>query len=50
MSGYVPRPARPNAIKSNSGATIVGKGKPGFPGGTKIPPTRIEILRPDPAY
>ncbi|WP_426206750.1 S-type pyocin domain-containing protein [Pseudomonas sp. TWP3-1] len=30
-----------------TGATIVGKGKPGFPGGTKIPPTRIEILRPD---
>lgn len=31
----------------NTGGTIVGKGKPGFPGGTKIPPTRIEILRPD---
>lgn len=30
-----------------TGATIVGKGKPGFPGGTKIPPTRVEILRPD---
>ncbi len=30
-----------------AGATIVGKGKPGFPGGTKIPPTRVEILRPD---
>lgn len=31
-----------------TGATVVGKGKPGFPGGTKIPPTRVEILRPDP--
>jgi hypothetical protein len=31
-----------------SGATIVGKGKPGFPGGSRIPPTRVEILRPDP--
>lgn len=31
-----------------TGATIVGKGKPGFPGGTRIPPTRVEILRPDP--
>jgi len=31
-----------------TGGTIVGKGKPGFPGGTRIPPTRIEILRPDP--
>lgn len=28
------------------GATVVGKGKPGFPGGTKIPPTRVEIRRP----
>jgi hypothetical protein len=27
-------------------ATIVGKGKPGFPGGTKIPPKRVEIRRP----
>ncbi|WP_324726794.1 S-type pyocin domain-containing protein, partial [Pseudomonas chlororaphis] len=31
------------------GAIIVGKGKPGFPGGTEIPPTRIEIIRPDTA-
>jgi hypothetical protein len=30
-----------------TGATVVGKGKPGFPGGTRIPPTRVEILRPD---
>lgn len=29
-----------------SGGRIVGKGKPGFPGGTEIPPTRVEILRP----
>ncbi|MPR03609.1 pyocin [Pseudomonas sp. MAFF 212408] len=29
-----------------SGAVIVGKGKPGFPGGTVIPPTRIKISRP----
>jgi hypothetical protein len=28
------------------GATIVGKGKPGFPGGMKIPPTRVEFRRP----
>ncbi|MDH1558792.1 S-type pyocin domain-containing protein [Pseudomonas chengduensis] len=31
-----------------SGAVIVGKGKPGFPGGTEIPPTRVEISRPFP--
>jgi RHS repeat-associated protein len=30
-----------------SGATVVGKGKPGFPGGTQIPATRVEIIRPD---
>ncbi|ROM91176.1 pyocin [Pseudomonas brassicacearum] len=29
-----------------SGGTIVGKGKPGFPGGTVLPPTRVDILRP----
>jgi hypothetical protein len=28
-----------------SGATISGAGKPGFPGGTKIPPTKVQILR-----
>jgi hypothetical protein len=28
------------------GGRIMGKGKPGFPGGTQIPPTRVEILRP----
>lgn len=32
-----------------TGATVVGKGKPGFPGGTTIPSTRVEIIRPDPA-
>lgn len=31
-----------------SGATIVGKGKTGFPGGTEIPPTKVEIFRPKP--
>jgi hypothetical protein len=31
-----------------SGAVVVGKGKPGFPGGTVIPPTRVEIVRPNP--
>ncbi len=29
-----------------TGATVVGKGKPGFPGGTIIPPTRVDIIRP----
>ncbi|ROO08083.1 pyocin [Pseudomonas fluorescens] len=29
-----------------SGGTIVGKGKPGFPGGTVLPPTRVDIVRP----
>jgi hypothetical protein len=44
-------PHTPNQKKSypeieQSGGVIVGKGKPGFPGGTKIPPTKIEIIRP----
>jgi hypothetical protein len=29
-----------------SGATVVGAGKPDFPGGTVIPPTRVKIFRP----
>ncbi|WP_180698746.1 S-type pyocin domain-containing protein [Pseudomonas crudilactis] len=29
-----------------SGGRIMGKGNPGFPGGTQIPPIRVEILRP----
>jgi RHS repeat-associated protein len=30
-----------------SGATVVGKGRPGFPPGTQIPPTKVKVLRPD---
>ena len=29
-----------------SGGTILGIGKPGFPGGTQIPPTAVTIIRP----
>ena len=29
-----------------SGATVVGKGKPPFVGGTQIPPTQVSIVRP----
>lgn len=28
-----------------SGGTVVGAGKPGFPGGTIIPPTSVQVLR-----
>jgi filamentous hemagglutinin len=31
----------------NGGAIVVGKGKPGFEGGTLIPPTKVEIIRPE---
>jgi hypothetical protein len=31
---------------AESGATIVGAGKPGYEGGMKIPATKVEILRP----
>lgn len=39
------RKAFPEIAKT--GATVVGKGKPGWPGGTKIPPTTVEIKRPN---
>lgn len=29
-----------------SGGVVVGKGKPGLPGGTQIPPTKVDIVRP----
>jgi RHS repeat-associated protein len=36
--------AHPEIAKS--GATVVGQGKPGYPGGTKISPTKVEVVRP----
>lgn len=30
-----------------NGGVIVGEGKPGFEGGTKLPPTKVEIVRPE---
>lgn len=29
-----------------SGGTVVGKGKPEYPGGTEIPPTKVDVVRP----
>ncbi len=29
-----------------TGATVVGRGKPAVPGGTQLPPTKVEIIRP----
>ena len=37
--------ARPEMAQS--GATVVGQGKPGVPGGTKIPPTKVDVIRPE---
>lgn len=34
------------AIEKNGGR-VVGKGKPGYPGGTQIPPTKVNIKRPE---
>lgn len=31
----------------SGGATVVGKGKGDFPGGTQIPPQKVEIIRPE---
>jgi RHS repeat-associated protein len=41
----------PNQAKAfpeiqQSGATVMGAGKPAVPGGTQIPPTKVEIVRP----
>jgi hypothetical protein len=43
-------PLTPNQKKAHpeiekSGATVAGKGKPGFPGGSRIRPTRVELCR-----
>lgn len=29
------------------GGKVVGKGKPGYEGGTKIPPTQVKVVRPN---
>jgi len=31
---------------ATSGGTVTGKGTPGFEGGTKIPPTKVDVVRP----
>jgi filamentous hemagglutinin len=31
---------------AETGAVVVGKGKPGMPGGTIIPPTEVDVRRP----
>lgn len=36
--------AHPEIAKS--GGVVVGKGKPGMPGGTVIPPTTVQVRRP----
>ncbi|HSY16873.1 MAG TPA: RHS repeat-associated core domain-containing protein, partial [Candidatus Acidoferrales bacterium] len=43
----------PNQAKAfpeieKTGATVKGQGKPGFPGGTQIPPTKVDVVRPTP--
>lgn len=45
-------PLTPNQAKAfpeieQTGATVKGAGKPGFPGGTQIPPTKVDIVRPN---
>jgi hypothetical protein len=31
---------------AENGGVVMGQGKPGFPGGTRIPPTQVNIIRP----
>lgn len=45
-------PLTPNQTKAfpeiqQTGCTVCGNGKPGYPGGTKIPPTKVNVVRPD---
>jgi hypothetical protein len=30
-----------------TGATVVGRGKGAFPGGRQIPPTKVNVVRPE---
>jgi len=30
-----------------TGCTVCGHGKPGFPGGSQIPPTKVKVIRPE---
>jgi len=44
-------PLTPNQSKAfpeigKTGATVKGEGKPAFPGGTLIPPTKVDVTRP----
>jgi len=41
-----PNQAKAHPEIAKTGATVVGQGKPGYPGGTKIPPTKVEVVRP----
>ncbi len=45
-------PLTPNQTKAfpeieQSGGTVMGQGKPGFPGGTRISPTPVKVKRPE---
>jgi RHS repeat-associated protein len=49
--GSATAPLTPNQTVAHpeiaqTGATVVGQGKPGYPGGTQIPPTKVEVVRP----
>ena len=49
--GSTSAPVRPKQQRffneiEEGGGTVVGNGKPGFEGGTLIPPTRVRIIRP----
>jgi filamentous hemagglutinin len=45
-AGLTPNQKRAFPEIARSGGTVAGRGKPGFPGGTKIPPTTVDIVRP----
>ena len=44
-AGFTPNQLRAIPEIEDSGATVVGAGKPGFPGGMNIPPTTVQVIR-----
>jgi RHS repeat-associated protein len=45
-AGLTPNQAAAHPDIANTGATVVGRGKPSYPGGTQIPPTTVQVVRP----
>ena len=45
-AGFTPNQVAAHPEISQTGATVVGKGKPPYVGGSQIPPTPVQVVRP----